>query len=290
MAAQWISTYQMPLSGNLRAVGLRDVESAALRLRRERFGCPPLEAGKIPGADLVLPLNGSWGMVWQALLVALVLQLACTRGGSLKAPPLPSSFTKAEQDASDAAWAAVEHARCAEWAGHFVWNASALKFPSCLAPPKKGSEMPSRCIPNLIHQTWQTKQPPPRWQPLVGACEAMPLVGLTAAESCRRTNPSFVYLLWTDADAREYITKHHSWFLPTFDDYKFPIQRADAIRYFILRDFGGTALCLAGRATAAILTRTCRNLLGHGLRVPYTVRKDPRHLWRAHRSGGPSSE
>lgn len=183
-------------------------------------------------------------MVWQALLMALVLQLACTRGGSLKAPPLPSSFTKAEQDATDAAWAAVEHARCAEWAGHFVWNASALKFPSCLAPPKKGSEMPSRCIPNLIHQTWQTKQPPPRWQPLVGACEAMPLVGLTAAESCRRTNPSFVYLIWTDADAREYITKHHSWFLPTFDDYKFPIQRADAIRYFILRDFGGTLSAL----------------------------------------------
>lgn len=31
----------------------------------------------------------------------------------------------------------------------------------------------------------------------------------------------------------------YPWFLETFDGYRFPIQRADAIRYFVLAHFGG---------------------------------------------------
>ena len=37
-----------------------------------------------------------------------------------------------------------------------------------------------------------------------------------------------------DADSTRY-----PWFLETFDGYPYPIQRADAIRYFVLHHFGG---------------------------------------------------
>lgn len=45
--------------------------------------------------------------------------------------------------------------------------------------------------------------------------------------------------LWTDAKSRELIATEYPWFLSTFDNYTQPIQRADAIRYFVLAHFGG---------------------------------------------------
>jgi hypothetical protein len=52
------------------------------------------------------------------------------------------------------------------------------------------------------------------------------------------------YKLWTDAGSREFIAEHYSWFLDTFDNYVYPIQRADAIRYFILYHYGGVYIDL----------------------------------------------
>jgi inositol phosphorylceramide mannosyltransferase catalytic subunit len=46
-------------------------------------------------------------------------------------------------------------------------------------------------------------------------------------------------MLWTDASSREFIANHYAWFLDTFDGYTYPIQRADAIRYFVLHYYGG---------------------------------------------------
>ncbi|KAH9482747.1 Inositol phosphoceramide mannosyltransferase 3 [Psilocybe cubensis] len=46
-------------------------------------------------------------------------------------------------------------------------------------------------------------------------------------------------LLWTDAGSREFIAEHYPWFLDTFDNYTYPIQRADVIRYFVLYHYGG---------------------------------------------------
>src|SRR5882762_10843167 len=51
-------------------------------------------------------------------------------------------------------------------------------------------------------------------------------------------------MLWTDASSREFIAEHHPWFLDNFDDYTYPIQRADAIRYFVLHHYGGVYLDL----------------------------------------------
>lgn len=46
-------------------------------------------------------------------------------------------------------------------------------------------------------------------------------------------------MLWTDDSSREFIKSHYTWFLGTFDAYTYPIQRADAIRYFVLYHYGG---------------------------------------------------
>ena len=51
-------------------------------------------------------------------------------------------------------------------------------------------------------------------------------------------------MLWTDASAREFIADQYSWFLDTFDGYTYPIQRADAIRYFVLHHYGGVYIDL----------------------------------------------
>ncbi len=45
--------------------------------------------------------------------------------------------------------------------------------------------------------------------------------------------------LWTDDKSRDFIATEYPWFLDNFDSYPFPIQRADAIRYFVLAHFGG---------------------------------------------------
>lgn len=45
--------------------------------------------------------------------------------------------------------------------------------------------------------------------------------------------------LWTDATARHFIQTHYPSFLATYDSYEYNIQRADAIRYFVLHRYGG---------------------------------------------------
>lgn len=50
--------------------------------------------------------------------------------------------------------------------------------------------------------------------------------------------------MWTDAKSAEFIEREYPWFLPTFVGYKHPIQRADAIRYFVLSHYGGIYLDL----------------------------------------------
>jgi hypothetical protein len=56
--------------------------------------------------------------------------------------------------------------------------------------------------------------------------------------------PDYEYMLWTDASSREFIAKEYPWFLHTFDGYTYPIERADAIRYFVLYYYGGIYLDL----------------------------------------------
>lgn len=80
-------------------------------------------------------------------------------------------------------------------------------------------------IPKIIHQTYKTEVIPESWRP--------------GQQACVDLHPDYQYILWTDEMSRDFIAEKYPWFLQTWDDYPYPIQRADAIRYFALAHYGG---------------------------------------------------
>ena len=52
-------------------------------------------------------------------------------------------------------------------------------------------------------------------------------------------HPDWEVILWDEESSRELITEMDSSFLKTYDNFKYPIQRVDAIRPFILKKYGG---------------------------------------------------
>ncbi|KAF2868533.1 nucleotide-diphospho-sugar transferase [Massariosphaeria phaeospora] len=95
-----------------------------------------------------------------------------------------------------------------------------------LPAPNSGaiSDRP-QLIPKIIHQTYINESLPEHWK--------------GPQKSCLDLHTDYEYKLWTDKKSREFIAAEYPWFLETFDGYKYPIQRADAIRYFVLHHFGG---------------------------------------------------
>ncbi|WFD19266.1 hypothetical protein MCAP1_001489 [Malassezia caprae] len=96
--------------------------------------------------------------------------------------------------------------------------------------PEEHVQQPEEKVPRIIHQTWKTEELPPRWKEVREACRAM--------------MSDYQYMLWTDASSREFIAREYPWFLETFDSYPYNIQRADAIRYFVLHKYGGVYMDL----------------------------------------------
>jgi len=85
-------------------------------------------------------------------------------------------------------------------------------------------------IPKIIHQTYKNETIPEVWR--------------EAQKSCIDLHPDYEYILWTNEKSRDFIAAEYPWFLDTFDGYKYPIQRADSIRYFVLAHYGGTYIDL----------------------------------------------
>ncbi|KAH7133739.1 nucleotide-diphospho-sugar transferase [Dactylonectria macrodidyma] len=83
-------------------------------------------------------------------------------------------------------------------------------------------------IPRIFHQTCKN--------------ETVPKIWAESQQSCLKTYSDFEYKLWTDERARDFLSSEYPWFLDTWDNYPFPIQRADAIRYFVLYHYGGIYL------------------------------------------------
>jgi hypothetical protein len=82
-----------------------------------------------------------------------------------------------------------------------------------------------RKIPRIIHQTWISEDIP---EPVV------PFV-----KSWQKHMPDWEYWFWSDQDADDFISTIFPSFYKMYRDYPENIQRADAIRYFILYEFGG---------------------------------------------------
>lgn len=76
-----------------------------------------------------------------------------------------------------------------------------------------------------IFQTWKTKEVPDIWK--------------TSQQSIINMNTDFEYKLYTDEDNRNFIESYFPFFLKTYDNFEYNIQRADAIRYCVLYIYGG---------------------------------------------------
>ncbi|CEL01315.1 hypothetical protein ASPCAL00901 [Aspergillus calidoustus] len=86
----------------------------------------------------------------------------------------------------------------------------------------------SNKIPRILHQTTATEVIPDHW--------------VEPQRSCKNAYLDFEYKLWTDDSARNFLAVEYPWFVDIWDSYAFPIQRADAIRYFVLYHYGGIYL------------------------------------------------
>lgn len=107
-------------------------------------------------------------------------------------------------------------------------------------------------IPKIIHQTYINTSIPEVWQEAQRSCLEL------------HKKPDWEYKLWTDAMSVDFIAKEYPDFLETFKNYPYPIQRADAIRYFVLDFYGGIYIDLDDG---------CNRPLEPLLRYPAFVRK-----------------
>lgn len=80
-------------------------------------------------------------------------------------------------------------------------------------------------IPKIIMQTWKDKNIPDKWK--------------SSPKSIEKYMPDWKYILLTDQDNRDFVKKYFPDFLKYYDDFPYPIMRADAIRYLWLYKFGG---------------------------------------------------
>ncbi|KAE9367734.1 glycosyltransferase family 32 protein [Stipitochalara longipes BDJ] len=86
-------------------------------------------------------------------------------------------------------------------------------------------------IPKIIHQTYKTEDSiPEHWR--------------VGQQAVKELHPNWEYKFWTDVDAHSFISTHYPAFLPIYDSYSHPIQRVDALRYFLLYHYGGIYLDL----------------------------------------------
>ncbi|KAM5345062.1 hypothetical protein ACJ41O_010924 [Fusarium nematophilum] len=114
---------------------------------------------------------------------------------------------------------------------HLVRNKE-LFSPTLTLPVPKDSDKrrpaAPRKIPRILHQTVKNETIPEKW--------------VESQQSCKEMYHDYEYKLWTDETAREFLSAEYPWFVDVWDNYVFPIQRADSIRYFILYHYGGIYL------------------------------------------------
>lgn len=80
-------------------------------------------------------------------------------------------------------------------------------------------------IPHILHQTYKDTNIPKYYAEFVSTFV--------------KHNPKWSYYFWTDEAARHLIQERHPNLLPTWESYKEEINRADALRYVVLYEFGG---------------------------------------------------
>jgi len=88
---------------------------------------------------------------------------------------------------------------------------------------------PSYPVPPIIHNIFlgPRRKLPPAWE--------------VAGEACRQYHPGFTFEFWDDERAEEFVQREYPNIWPTWNGYRYHIQRADSLRYMILHHYGGKA-------------------------------------------------
>lgn len=94
--------------------------------------------------------------------------------------------------------------------------------------PTEEGEKPR--IPHIIHQTFKD--------------ENIPSIYWDNIKTVREHHPTWKYYFWTDASARQLVADRFPNWLSMWDRLRLGIKRADALRYFILYEYGGVYLDL----------------------------------------------
>lgn len=93
-------------------------------------------------------------------------------------------------------------------------------------------------VPKKIFQTWKNNIIPRQWR--------------DSPISIKQMMPDWQYYLYTDEMNRKFCQQHFPDFLPYYDAFPYPIQRADAIRYMLLYVYGGLYLDLDFRMKKSV--------------------------------------
>ncbi|KAL3880233.1 hypothetical protein ACJMK2_032482 [Sinanodonta woodiana] len=80
-------------------------------------------------------------------------------------------------------------------------------------------------IERIIHQTWIDTNIPENFRKCVS--------------SLKEHHRNYVYMFWTDTIAMKFVEDMFPLILPLYLNYRYNLQRADAVRYMILYEYGG---------------------------------------------------
>ncbi|KAH9222529.1 hypothetical protein DL95DRAFT_420965 [Leptodontidium sp. 2 PMI_412] len=86
-------------------------------------------------------------------------------------------------------------------------------------------------VPGIIHQIFHNWVDPGN--------DTLPTDWMVVSGTCKALNDGWEYMLWTESTSRRFIKEEYPWMLLTYDGYRFPVQRVDAVRYFLLFHYGG---------------------------------------------------
>lgn len=85
-------------------------------------------------------------------------------------------------------------------------------------------------IPRIIHQSWKTRELPPKWDAL--------------RQTWLARHPHWEYRFWTDDDNQRLIRTEYPELISLYDSYPLSINRAELARYMVIRRYGGVYLDL----------------------------------------------
>jgi mannosyltransferase OCH1-like enzyme len=118
-----------------------------------------------------------------------------------------------------------------------VSNHTQLEFDYSLFSKNDSSSPYSSKIPRTIHFIW--------FKDLYESHDGdIPSSGSDTPDLCRKYNPDFEINIWNTTAAQNFFETEYAWFLPTYHAYIHPIQRVDALKYFLLWHYGGVYMDL----------------------------------------------